>query len=377
MTEQGLIAFFQDLHRHPELGLQEVRTAEKVREALSAAGVEMRDSGLPTGVLAVIRGKRPGRVVGLRCDMDALPIQEESGLPYASCEAGKMHACGHDFHTAVMLGAALLLGEQEDTLAGTVKIVFQPAEEISRGGRAMAGSGLLDDVQEFYGIHSYPQFGAGTLGIKEGPVMAAPDRFEITLYGRGAHAAQPAKGIDPIPAMAALVQSLQTLVSRYTDPFANAVVTVAHVRAGSAYNVIPETAYLEGTVRSLDQTVRQKLHDDLERMAHAVAAAYGCTADVRYEFGPDPVINDAVLCGAARDLALEMGFRVDRQENTMGGEDFSEYLKLCPGVFIRVGTGGDYPAHHPRFMADPAALWPAARYFAALARARAEIEHNE
>lgn len=373
MTEQQLVSFFQDLHRHPELGSQEFRTTQHVREALTQQGIPLLDTGLPTGLIAEIRGAKPGRVIGLRCDMDALPVTEESGLPYASCEPGRMHACGHDFHTACMLGAALLLWEERETLAGTVRIVFQPAEEIMRGGKQMTATGLLGDVQEFYGIHSYPYFPAGTLGVKAGPVMAAPDRFSIILRGRGAHAAQPQKSADPIPALATLVQCIQTVVSRNVDPFDPAVVTVAHVEAGNTYNVIPESAFLEGTVRTLNGETRKAIRQRLESMASNTAAAYGCEATFDYEQGPDAVINDAALCDAAGALAREMGFRVEAQEDTMGGEDFSEYLKICPGAFIRVGTGGGYPGHHPRFTADPAALWPAARYFASLARRRAGI----
>ena len=374
MTERELTAFFRDLHSHPELGLREFRTAEKLREALTGMGIELPETGVPTGIVAVIRGAKPGRVIGLRCDIDALPIREESGLPYASLEDGVMHACGHDFHAACMLGAAAILKEQQNELAGTVKIVFQPAEEIMKGGRLMMATGLLDDVREFYGIHSYPHFPAGTLGIKPGPVMAAPDRFAVTLTGRGAHAAHPHKSVDPVPALASLALGMQTAVSRCVDPFDNAVVTVAHVQAGSAYNIIPETAFLEGTVRTLNNGTREMIESRLRALAGNTAAAYGCACDFEYERGPDAVINDAELCAAAASVARELGFRVERQEDTMGGEDFSEYLKRCPGVFIRVGTGGGVPSHHPRFTVDPAALSPAANYFAVLARKRAETK---
>ena len=375
---RALIAFFEDLHRHPELAFEEVRTTAKVRRALTDAGIELLDTGLPTGLIAVIRGSRPGRVIGLRCDLDALPIQEETALPYASEEPGKMHACGHDFHTACMLGAALLLKERQKDLAGTVKIVFQPAEEAGTGGsRSVVATGLLNDVEEFYAIHSYPYFDVGTLGIKEGAVMAAPDRFSVTLYGKGAHAAQPHDAIDPVPALAALIEGFQTAVSRNADPFDPAVVTIAKVQAGTAWNVIPETAALEGTVRTLDNGVRAMIRRRLEALAASIAAAYGCTADFRYAEGPDPVINDASLCAVCRDLALRSGFQVDRQEDTMGGEDFSEYLKICPGVFVRVGTGGHIASHHPAFTVDSAALPAAAEYFAALARERAEYIKGE
>ena len=373
MNESALVEWFEDLHRHPEIGGQEFRTTGKIRDILSAHGVEILPADVPTGLIAIVRGGRPGRVIGLRADMDALPIQEESGLAYASCEPGKMHACGHDFHTTVMLGAAILLNEQRDSLAGTVKIVFQPAEENDNGGRMMVATGLLNDCQEFYAPHTYHRFPAGTLGIKEGPVMASVDRFAVRIRGKGAHAAQPHKGVDPIPAAASLVQNLQSIVTRGVDPFADAVLSVTHIEAGSTWNVVPETAFIEGTVRTLDDGVRGHIRQALIAMAQATAQAFGCRAEAKWESGSGPVINDAALCESARAVALEMGFTVDRQEDTMGGEDFSDYLAICPGVFVRVGTGGDYANHHPKFTADPAALWPAAQFFANLARSRAEI----
>lgn len=369
MDERGLVAFFQDLHAHPELAWEERRTTRKVLEALHARGIETLDTGMETGAIAVV-GRQDGPVIGLRCDMDALPLQEETGLPYASTDPGRMHACGHDFHTAAMLGAAILLKEREAELPGRVKIVFQPAEETDGGARHVLATGLLDDAREFYGIHSYPGFPAGTLGIKEGPVMAAPDRFSIRVRGRGAHGAQPHKGVDPIPAAAALVLGAQTLVSRELDPFSPAVVSVTRLQAGTTWNIVPEFAELEGTVRTLTLEDRAQLREALARMARSTAKAYRCDVDFDWRDGSPPVINDAALCAAARDVALDMGFLVDRQEDTMGGEDFSEYLAGRPGVFIRVGTGGDWPAHHPRFACDPAALVPAARFFARLAEDR-------
>ena len=365
MNEAALIDFFKDLHAHPELGNEERRTTARLLEALKAGGVEVLDTGLETGAIAVVG--HGGPVVGLRCDIDALPIREESGLPYASVHPGVMHACGHDFHAATMLGAALLLKRREKELKGTVKIVFQPSEEITDGARRVVGTGLLNDAREFYGIHSYPWFPAGTLGVKEGPVMAAADRFAIRLRGRGSHGGQPHKGVDPIPAAASIALSAQSIVSRGVNPFSAAVVSVTRLEAGNTWNVVPETALLEGTTRSFDAGERAFIRSSLQRIAEHTAAAYGCECDFEYEAGPDAVLNDAALCVPVRELALEMGFAVDRQEDTMGAEDFSDYLKLCPGVFIRVGTGGFVAAHHPRFTADPAALWPAAEFFAELA----------
>jgi len=370
MDRYGLIPFFEDLHAHPELSGAEHRTTGKLLEALRAAGIDVLDAGLPTGAIARIGGKRPGCVIGLRADIDALPIREETELPYRSRNEGVMHACGHDFHAAAMLGAALALKEREDGLDGTVKIVFQPAEETASGAKRMLATGLLDDCEEFYAIHSYPWFPAGTLGIKEGPVMAAPDRFRIAVRGRGAHGAEPNTGIDPIPAAAAIVLAAQHIVSRRMDPFRAAVVSVTHMEAGNTWNVIPEAAMLEGTVRTLHAEDRDMAREALRETAERTAAAYGCTAAFDWREGPAPVVNDAGLCADAKALAEEMGFTVDRQKGTMGGEDFSEYLNGRPGVFVRVGTGGYVVSHHPKFTVDERALVPAAEFFAALAMRR-------
>ena len=374
MDEQKLIAFFKDLHAHPEVSGSEFRTTAKLREALEAAGVRILPSGLQTGFVAEVGGQRPGRVIGLRCDIDALPVSEESGLPYASQTGGVMHACGHDFHAAALLGAALLLKEREAELAGTVRLVFQPAEEYGNGAQAVIATGLTADVQEFYALHTYPPFPAGTLGIKEGPVMAAPDAFHIRIRGRGCHGAQPHKGISPVPAAAALTLALQSTTGLVVDPFSPAVVTVTHLSAGNTWNVIPESALVEGTVRTLRGEDRAALRERIAAAAEGCAAYYGCTAEFEWEDGPAAVVNDAALCGAAKALALQMGFTVARQEDTMSSEDFSVYLAACPGVFIRVGTGGGYPNHHPRFTADPAALWPASRFLARLALERCAAE---
>ena len=373
MNEQQLIAFFEDIHRHPELALNETRTSDKVREALTAAGAEFLPCSLPTGIIAMIRGAKPGRTIGLRADMDALPITEESGLPYASEVPGVMHACGHDFHTSCVLGAALLLAERRDELAGTVKIVFQPGEETSEGGHIMAREPALQDVEEFYACHTYPAFPARKLGLKTGPVMAAPDAFTITIRGRGTHAGNPHFGVDPIPAAAALILSAQTLITRGKDAFEPAVLSFAHLQAGNTWNIIPEEVLLEGTLRTLDEDLRVTLRKRLCEMAEMIARAHNCSAEIRWDYGPGPVMNDPELCRYAEGLAREMGFEVSPQANTMGGEDFSEYLRDVPGLFVRVGTGGGYTNHHPKFTVDEKALWPSARFFAELALRRAGI----
>lgn len=371
MEEKELTAFFEDLHRHPELALEEVRTTGLVRGALERAGIAVFSCGLDTGLIAVIEGQASGRVIGLRADMDALPIQEESGLAYASVEPGKMHACGHDFHTACMLGAALEIKRREKELRGTVKIVFQPAEEVSEGGKIVAAQQILQDCREFYSGHTYPGFPAGVLGIKPGPVMAAPDAFTIRIFGKGAHGGNPHQGIDPIPAAAALTLAAQTIVSRTKDAFEPAVLSVTHLQAGNTWNVVPEEALLEGTLRTFTESLRRDMTVRLNTMTEAVARAYGCTAQIEWMTGPGPVVNDGALCEKAAQIARELGLTVKEQANTMGGEDFSDFLKICPGVFVRVGTGGGYTNHHPKFTADERALWPAAQFFAELAIRRA------
>ena len=365
--ERELIPLFQWLHEHPELAFEEVQTTSKLRETLTAEGIEILDNSLKTGLIARIRGREPGRTIGLRCDIDALPISEATQLPYASKCEGRMHACGHDAHAAIMLGAALLLHRSRDSWSGEVKVVFQPAEEQASGAKAVLETGQLDGVELFLSAHTYPFFPAGMLGIKEGPVMAAVDRFAITIRGTGAHAAMPHRSVDPIVVQAAVVNALQTVVSRTLDPFAPAVVSVTHVDAGSTWNIIPETAFLEGTVRSLDPAVRERVRKRMAELIDQTARAYGAAAQFDWLPGAPAVINDARLCRIAREVALEAGLKAGVQEDGMSGEDFSLYHEGRPGIFIRVGTGGEYPGHHPKFTVDPAAICPAAEYFARLA----------
>ena len=259
MEENRLIEVFKWLHQHPELAMEERQTTEFVRGILSENGVRLPETGLETGLIAEL-GTGTGPVVALRADMDALPIREATGLPYASVCPGVMHACGHDFHTACMLGAALLLKEREETLPGTVKVIFQPAEEVNRGAALMVSTGLLDDVQLFLSGHTYPWYPAGTIGIRPGPVMAAADHFVVRIRGKGCHAAHPERGNDPIPALAAMISAFQTIISRRTDPFDSAVVSITRVEAGNTWNVIPETAVMEGTARAMTEAVREHIY---------------------------------------------------------------------------------------------------------------------
>ena len=369
--ERKLIETFQWLHRHPELALKERKTTDYLREVLLDHGVRLLDVKLETGLIAAI-GTGKGPTIALRSDIDALPIQEQTTLPYASESAGIMHACGHDFHAACMLGAALLLKEREAGLPGTVKVIFQPAEEVNQGAELMVKTGLLNDVRLFLTGHTYPWFPAGTIGIRPGPVMASADRFSVRIRGKGCHAANPDRGIDPIPALGAIISAFQTVVSRRINPFEGAVVSITHVEAGNTWNVIPEAAFLEGTVRAMTEAVRDDIHQSLEQMAASTAKAYGCEAEFEYERGPAPVLNDAGVCERAASAARELGLKVDVNPPSMIAEDFSAYLKLAPGALFRIGTGGGFDNHHPSFTADPSALLPAARFFATLAERELE-----
>ncbi len=371
VLQDHLTEWFQTIHQHPELGMQEFRTTELVKQVLNTHGIRQLALPLETGAIAVL-GHDGGPTIGLRCDMDALPIEENTGLPYASRTHGVMHACGHDFHTAVMLGVALCLKARESALAGKVKIVFQPAEETTQGAFAITRTGLVDDCNLFLGLHTYPGFQPGTLGIKSGPVMAAVDWFSIRLHGRGSHAAQPQKGIDPIPAACATVTALQTLASRFSNPFSPVLCSVTRIEGGTARNVIPESCLLEGTVRTMDPQVRSEIREHFMRLVTETARAYAVKAEIDWSSGPPALINDPSLCTLARTIAQQQGLSVDIQEDTLGGEDFSEYLvypSVRPGLFVRIGTGGNYPQHHPRFTADPSALESAVHFFTSMAEA--------
>ena len=377
MLQEEMQALLRWLHQHPEESLREYMTTRKLREVLEQHGVQVLDTGLETGLVAVIDGNGPGRCIGLRADIDALPIQEDTGLEEASCHDGVMHACGHDFHAASIMAAALMLHRTRNTWQGRVKVVFQPAEEVDRGGRMVLATGAVDDCEVFLAGHTYAGFPAGMLGVREGPVMAAVDRFHVTLTGMGCHAAHPHKGRDPIPGLAALVQALQNIVSRSADPFAPVLVSITHVEAGSTWNVIPGSAMLEGTVRTLSEEDRQMVQRRFREITAGTAAAFGLEHEIRWQSGSPAVVNPAGMCRLAREIAPGCGLTPARQENTLGAEDFSLYLQGRPGIFVRVGTGGEYPAHHPRFTVDPAALWPAATFFKEMALACLAGRHEE
>lgn len=360
--EQKLTGFFEELHMHPELSYEEYETTERIKRELAAAGIEILQIPLKTGVTAIVRGAKPGKTYGLRCDIDALPIEEETDLPYKSKTPGKMHACGHDFHTAAVFGAALLLQERKEELQGTVKILFQPAEESSHGAETVLETGVLSDVTAIFGLYTAAYLPVGTLGIRAGSVMAAVDRFELNITGTGCHGGHPDEGVDTILVAASVIQAFQSIVGRNLNPFHTGVVSVTRINGGNTWNVIPDKVELEGTVRSMEKDDRIFIERRMREIAEHTAAAYGANAELLWYPGPPATVNEKAWSAFAQKVAEESGFEVVPQRNSTGGEDFAFYLEKIPGCFINVGTGVGYPNHHPKFYADEAALTPAAEY---------------
>ena len=360
--EQKLTGFFEELHMHPELSYEEYETTERIKRELAAAGIEILQIPLKTGVTAIVRGAKPGKTYGLRCDIDALPIAEETDLPYKSKTPGKMHACGHDFHTAAVFGAALLLQERKEELQGNVKILFQPAEESSHGAETVLETGVFSDVTAILGLHTAAYLPVGTLGIRAGSVMAAVDRFELNITGTGCHGGHPDEGVDTILVAASVIQAFQSIVGRNLNPFHTGVVSVTRINGGNTWNVIPDKVELEGTVRSMEKDDRIFIEKRMREIAEHTAAAYGANAELLWYPGPPATVNEKAWSAFAQKVAEESGFEVVPQRNSTGGEDFAFYLEKIPGCFINVGTGVGYPNHHPKFYAYEAALTPAAEY---------------
>ncbi|QRG68645.1 amidohydrolase [Brevibacillus choshinensis] len=367
-----LIHIRRHLHQYPEIAYEEVQTTRAIRGWLEEAGIRILGVPLQTGVVAEVSGREDGPTIALRADIDALPIQEETGLPYASRIAGKMHACGHDFHTAAVLGAAYLLKSQEERLKGTVRFIFQPAEEKGTGARQIVESGALRDVQAIFGLHNKPDLPVGTVGIRAGALMAAVDGFDIEVEGVGTHAAIPEAGIDPIVAAAQIVTSLQTIVSRNISPLHNAVVSVTSIHGGTAWNVLPDKVVLGGTVRTFQEEVRASIPGHFRRIIEGVTAAYGAKISLRWFEGPPPVNNDEALTQLSIAAAGKAGLQVVTPMPSPAGEDFAYYQKSIPGSFVFIGTSGIREWHHPGFTLDDSALRQSALYLAEAAIAASE-----
>ena len=352
-----LTALRRDLHAHPELGFEEVRTAGIVADMLETFGCEVHRGVGGTGVVGLLKGRTDnGRRIGLRADMDALPIEEETNLPYRSTYPGKMHACGHDGHTTMLLGAARYLAETRD-FDGTAVFVFQPAEEGRGGARAMLKDGLFDrfPCDEIYGLHNQPGGGAGTIKLRPGPIMAAADFFDIHIRGTGAHAAQPHRGVDPIVIATGLAQALQSIVSRNADPLKSIVLSITRIEAGSAYNVIPETAHLAGTIRTFDPEVRALAGTRMRELAAGFAAAYGAEVTVDLQDVFSVLENAPEQAAAATEVATEL-LGADKVEANvvpkMGSEDFADMTLVVPGAYVWLGAGPGPGLHNAGYNFD-------------------------
>jgi amidohydrolase len=340
-AEKWAISLRHDFHRWPELGNNEFRTSERIRRELDQLNIK-NTKMLKTGVVGLLENQK-GSTIALRADMDALPIQEAVPIPFASERDGIMHACGHDVHMAVLLGAAMVLSNIKDKINGSIKFIFQPAEETTGGAKRMIKMGCLEPKTDYIlGLHVKPDLPAGTIGIKYGKVHASSDTFKITIKGKTSHGAYPEMGIDSMIAAAQIITGLQSVISRNISPLNSAVITIGKINGGSAVNLIPDTVILEGTIRSLDYQSRELLKSRLKEMVHWTAKAHGAKAEVRFEKGYPVLVNDNLIVDIIKNTAIcETAVEkvVELKDPTMGVEDFSYYLEKVPGAFFFLGSG--------------------------------------
>lgn len=372
--QDDLTATRRDIHANPELGYQEHRTSALVAEQLQSWGIEVHRGLAGTGVVGVLKGRGSGSgTLGIRADMDALPIQEEGDLPHRSTVEGKMHACGHDGHTTMLLGAARYLAETRN-FDGTVHFIFQPAEEGGGGGRVMVEDGLFErfPCETVWGMHNAPDLPAGVIGVRPGPIMAAADGCKITIEARGSHAAMPHQSIDPIAIAVQLYTAMQTIVSRNVDPLKSAVISVTTFHAGSAHNVIPQTAELSASIRTFDPEVREMIKQRITDLCAGMETMYGARIEPKYTYGYPPTVNHEAESGIAADIArVVVGDPQVREDvpPVMGSEDFSYMLQARPGAFIWLGSGktdSDPGLHHPRYDFNDDVLTLGASYWSRL-----------
>ena len=363
-----LSAFRRERHQYPELSNQEIETTQKLREILQQHQIHILDLPLKTGLVAEIKGAQQGKTLMLRSDIDALPIEEESGVEYRSKNKGVMHACGHDFHMSAALGAAILLKKRQAELHGTVRILFQAAEETGLGALDVINTGVLDDVDLIFGIHNDPTLPVGALGTKPNALTAGVDRFEIKINAKGSHAARPHDGNDPIIILSHLVNIIQSVISRNVASHENAVVSITQVHSGSTWNVIPDNAYLEGTVRTFNQAVRDQIEQRFREIIEGVKSTFKADIELLWHAGPPSVMNSPDWINFTLDIARENGFEARLVDASPIGEDFAFYQQKIPGVFIMIGSGGPYALHHPKFRVDDKALFPTANYLYQLAK---------
>ncbi|MEK8129271.1 amidohydrolase [Paenibacillus filicis] len=370
-----VIAWRRHFHQHPELSFEEHATAQFVADTLSTfEGIEI-SRPTPTSVVGRLVGAHPGRVLALRADIDALPITEENEFDFVSENPGVMHACGHDGHTAVLLGAARILSERREQLHGEIRFLFQHAEELPPGGaQQLVDAGVLDGVDGVIGAHLFSPLATGKVAVAYGPMLAAPDTFRIIVRGVSGHAAMPHQTVDPIIIGAQLVTNLQQIVSRNTDPLERLVLSVTEFHGGTAHNVIPGTAELGGTVRSFDETLRQSVPERIRQIVQGITEAHGAEYEFHYDYGYRPVVNDVNVTKVIEEAAVELLGReaVVIQKPIMGGEDFSAYQQAAPGAFFNIGAGNQalgiiHPHHHSKFTIDEDSLAIGVRLFVRIA----------
>ncbi|HVN77300.1 MAG TPA: amidohydrolase [Thermoanaerobaculaceae bacterium] len=367
----ALVEWRRDFHRHPELAFEERRTSAVLRTFLESLGLEVRGCA-GTGLVAVLRGGRPGRTVALRADMDALPVAEASDHEYRSLNAGVMHACGHDGHMAILMGTAAILSARRETLPGTVVFLFQPAEERPPGGaRLMVEEGALDGVDRVFGLHLWQPLPTGVVGLRAGAAMAQADNFEVVVCGRGGHASQPERTVDPVVAASHVVVAAQTIASRFTTPLEPVVVSFTTIHGGEAHNIIPDSVVMTGTVRTLDRGTQSLVRERLGEVCEATCRVFGASAEFAYTEGYPPVVNDPASVELVRRVAArELGAdSVKAIAPVMGGEDFAYYLQRVPGAFafLGIGDGRVHPHHSARFDIDERALPLGVRLMTAVA----------
>ena len=360
------------LHMNPELSGEEFATTEFIKEKLKEHNIKIIETNLKNGVVAEIG--QGDRVVALRADIDALPIEEESGVVYHSKVKGKMHACGHDFHTISLIGAAILLKEDEDELKGRVRLIFQPEEEINSGAVKMIEENVLEGVSCIIGFHNKPDIPVGFIGIKEGPLMAGVEQFEVEIRGVGTHAAAPHNGNDPIVTASQIITGLQSIVSRHISPLETAVVSVTKIEAGKTWNIIPDRVKLEGTIRTFSEKVREETKKLFEQIIKNYSAAVNQEAEIKWISDGSPVDNNEKMAEILKKEISKFA-KVIAPEIMMGGDDFARYQEKVPGLYAFIGTGCPYEWHHPSFLIDDKALPYAINYF--ITGAKAMLETNE
>lgn len=365
--ESDLINFRQHLHQHPELSNEEFKTTQTIKEKLATFNLTPLDLNLKTGLVVSIKGAQPGPIIVLRGDIDALPIQEEAEISNPSLNPGIMHACGHDFHASAVLGAAAILEQNKHLFNGEIRVLFQSAEETGLGAPEFIKVGVLEGAKAIFGLHNDPTLPLGTIGSKAGELTAGVDRFELTIYAKGAHAAKPHEGNDPIIILGQIITSLQSIISRRVASNENAVVSITQVTSGSTWNVIPDTAYIQGTVRTFGAQTRSLINQQFHKIIKGIGETFGASIEIKWHQGPPSVTNDKTLVEYALSLAKANQFEAEYVNASPIGEDFAFFQEVIPGAFVMVGMGEEYPLHHPKFKVNDSILYKTAHYLAELA----------